>query len=243
MKKFVLFVLGICLVFAGCAENGPNNPGPVGQQALLVDNCEDGNDVNLLGGTWHAYDDQDFALTGAGSGLSSYDFMDSTGCPVSVSGAAKITNQNIFSGIDSAEGGYYGFTGMYTTLPSGMDISSYTGIRFYAYSSVSSTTLYDAKTIHFSFALGSKTEDDEGVVSRYRKEFIINEPSQWQQIQIPFNQLTQGFIYDDYYGSHPQALTGVVKEATRLQWDMVLTAPSNHSQWSDVFMIDHVEIY
>jgi len=210
--------------------------------SLLIDDCEDGDSTNLLGGAWYAYDDMDLGLTNASSNVASYDFMDANGCTVSASGAAKITNQRIFTSVTSPLGGYYGFTGMYTTVTYPADISSYTGIKFFAYCSVSTTPVY-ARDIHFSFALGSKTEEDLGIKSRYRKEFVITEPNEWQQFTVPFSGLTQGFAYDSYYGSHPQAVTGVVKEVKRFQWDMVAISGSNNSQWSDVFMIDHVELY
>ncbi len=245
MKKihFLAAALLVSALFFGCtSDNKGTNPGPAGPAPLLIDDCEDGNSQNLLGGSWYAFDDVDLGLTNANSNISSSTFMASGGAPGSTAGCAKITNQLIFTSIVYPPSLQYGFTGMYTTVTYAADISAYSGISFYAYSSVSTTSLYN-KDMHFSFALGSQTEQDQGIKSRYRKEFVITAPLTWQQFNINFAELTQGFAFDSFTGSHPQTVSQILTEVRRFEWDMYAISASGNSQWSDDFMIDMVQLY
>ncbi len=175
--------------------NTPDTSLPVD---VLIDDCNDGDNANLHGGYWYAFDD-------AGTGLSYTDPVSDKravvdGRPTETfmmkapdhttgmsGGAAKVTGAVINTAADIAAGKGYGFIGMGTNLAQPempKDIGCCSGISFYARSSSSTMTSFRMKLGHpNAFTPPNPSEN------MYGKAFPLT--STWTLITIPFSDLTQ----------------------------------------------------
>jgi endo-1,4-beta-D-glucanase Y len=206
---------------------------------VLIDDCNDGDNTNLLGGYWYAFDD-------AGSGLSYTDPVSDNraiadGIPTvafsmkgydhttnAYGGAAKITG----AVKDIPPGFIYGFVGMGTNLnkdKTPMNIGCCSGIRFYARSTSGTMTQFRMKLAHpTAFTPANNSENMFG--------FVFNVTASWQLIDIPLSTLTQL----PYWGTTiPLASALAVTEAIQFQ----STAPDGTDVPSLALEVDDLTLY
>jgi hypothetical protein len=250
MKKILaaVSVLVFLMSFVSCKKNSPastviptNTATPV-TAPVSIDDFEDGNTENALGGFW-AYDD-DRAFGGGNTGTAFTWSPNSAGG----NGTAKFIGAVAADGhlrtfISSNEAGYYyGFVGVYTTFPTALNLSGTTGIKFYAVKGANPTNSSDIVNVW----LCSKYESDNNINSHYMANVTMTAGT-WQLIEIPWTAFTQGYVYSDaHYGSPAQSLNEVLTQVEKIGFDkefvynMTGISPYAATQYIDV---DEITIY
>ena len=151
----------------------PPSPPPPLPDPLLIDNCEDGNNRNLLGGYWFTYDDRGSGGTSEVVPPAGGEFYCTAGGAQGTGFSAQMTGR-----VTTAY--QYGFIGMGTNFAeprAPRDISGYRGISFWAKG--------DGKAYRISFPQASIQDFDY-----YGTVFVA--PQGWTQVTILFADLRQG---------------------------------------------------
>ena len=178
----------------------PSSPSPTLSQLSstesLIDDLEDGDAKNQLGGYWYTYSDKD---NGGDSQVSpSDDFKPSSGGANNSSWAARMTGTVTTTY-------QYGFIGMGTNLGEGnntaVDVSKYQGIEFCAKG--------DGK--EYRVKLRSLAIND---YNDYGYKFVA--PSQWQCYQVRF-----GEMEPSWQTNTPVALNTALAQVSSIQWQTV----------------------
>ena len=209
---------------------------------LLIDDFEDGDKVNLVGGDWFTYADSQYAAGGTSTIGNPY--INSNGVPASPLKYLSCGSNDLDVIIDhtpSGPGTYYGFVGVATSFTASTDISSYTGIRFYIRGSWASNS-----THRYNVCIVSQYELDNTINTHYRKEFPMYTTTApgFAYIEIPFSDFTLDYSYDSPYPSHPKTLNETLQDVVRIGWDKEITSTTyNFTNWSQNIMLDHVELY
>ncbi len=144
--------------------------------ALLVDNCDDGDNINALGGAWQTFADGYSSVTPPAAPAGTF-FM----TPGGNSGSAYCASMayTLLPGVAYPYTGLLTFTRAdYSTI--GIDVSSYYGIRFYAKCTGTGT---------YNCGLGTTKTAAQG--NHYSSVFTPD--SSWKLFEIPFMSLAQAW--------------------------------------------------
>jgi len=205
--------------------------------AGLIDDCEDGDNVNLWSGAWYTYDDTPNSGTSWIWPPSSTLTMSSGGYNSSyalhVSGQVKAGYAYPFAGVGAQLTATAGCSDCAKT-----DISSYSGVRFWIKGSLDST-------LNLNVILPYTGACDAGAcatLSGYNDfKFTItsNVSGVWSQVVIPFSSFTTGGTW----GTPPANISTVQAAASEFQFQF--KGPDNYAGTGlnfDVW-IDYLELY
>ncbi len=246
MKKIPVLLVSLfilCVFFISCGQSSPSNPGTgvTGTPTpVLIDDFEDSDTTNKLGGEWFAMDDSDFDGGNTLNGVS----FDSGSTLGTTTGSINIEpyNAQLRTFIPDQPSGYYGFVSMYTSLPGGRNLSSTAGLRFHLKTYSKPTSDEDRIYVW----IGSVSEDTAGTYSRYRAPVTVATGGEWAQYDIPWSSFTLGYVFDSGYPSHAQTKEQVLLEVSKIGFDKSYHYPSTGippSAWSQIIYVDDVEVY
>ena len=191
-------------------------------QALLIDDCENGDSVNLLGGYWYDYADSlstisppktsPYVMTSGGAESSAYcarifGHIAAQPSPDVYPSAGLGTNLRADSGSPS-----------YTVT----DINSFAGVRFY----VKGGGQY---TFRIPYLNGA---DGTSMTGYNDYKVVFTAPAQWEMMQIPFSSLTQETGWGALY-----PLSEVLANVRDIQWQVL-----GYGRDFDLY-VDDVELY
>lgn len=214
-KNFVFYAAIIMIVFCcDCKRFDPFESFNV-IKAGMLDNCEDGNDLNLLGGLWSVYDDsadngsslispKPFHMQGTGVGGSNY--------------AAKITGYVT----KKFAYGYAGLTMDLNRSSLDADMSQVTMLRFY-YKGDGNDYRVFLRSPNAYPAQGDKND-------MYGVEFTAS--ADWQRFECPFSNFTQSG-----YGTVITIGEALMKVKS-ICWQTVGHPLSSFELW-----VDDIEVY
>jgi hypothetical protein len=250
MEKIIAFTLTVLLLVftASCKKksaSSPESPVPTPVATmfafpLVIDDFEDGDNNNMLGGSWFIYDDKVF---GGGNTVSAYNTSGINGANgTSKSIGVQGTGGHITTMIPDSASGYYGYVGLYTTFTAQTSFIGSSGIKFYIYK-------YGGLTSSSNFVnvwLGSGYEAANNINAHYRASVNVTSYG-WQQITIPWTDFTQGYPYNDpYYGTPPQTMNQVLADTRKIGFDIgydytsIGIPPASYSQ---AIAVDEITIY
>lgn len=248
MKKTLILITVLAIAVTAlisCSKNANSpvaSPTPVATMPpLLVDDFEDGNTINALGGGWYFYGDT--AYGGANAGLTTPQFY--AGCTVSPVNSLQVRGNawSISTDIPYVpESGYYGFVGACTTFTAVTDLSVYKGIRFYARTDYQPTSANDRMNVY----VVSQYEITHNVQSHYRAQLTAALGNTWYFYEVPWSSFTQDYVYDSNYPNHPRTRTQVLQNAVMIGFDKEYVYTSTGtppSSWSQAMYIDNIELY
>ena len=176
-------------------------------EEVLIDNCEDNNAQNLWGGYWYTYYDPRSTVTPVNG-----NFVMTAGGADSPAYAARYLGY-IAPVITPTPSGseIYSYVGLGTSLDvnagsptcARVDISSYSGIKFYAKG--------DGNSYRIAFAYTDGSCNSMTGDNNYG--FIFTAPASWTQFTIPFTSLTQ----DSGWGT-AVLLIDALRDVSDIQW-------------------------
>ncbi len=165
---------------------------------FLIDDCEDGNNINTFGNYWYSFNDSE---NGGDS-----EIHPKAGKPFTMteSGAKNSKFSAGFKGKVTTKY-QYGYIGIGTTLDNiSKDISEYKGICFYVKG--------DEKI--YSVLIGPNRNKVDNEYNDFRFTFLA--PTQWTQVIIPFSSFSQ----DSGWGKKTELLENL-KNAKDIVWQTV----------------------
>ncbi|MBN2755275.1 MAG: CIA30 family protein [Candidatus Goldbacteria bacterium] len=246
MKKIVSVIIAcfsLMIFFISCSESSPSNPGTGVSGTptpMLIDDFEDSDTINELGGYWTSMDDSDF---GGGNTVNSISISSGSTLGTTTGSLAlypEYSQINTF--IADQPSGYYGFVSLFTDLPSGRNLSNTTGLRFHLKTYYKPTDTED----RISVWIGSVSEITDGIYSRYRASVTVATGGEWAQYEIPWSSFTLGYVFDSGYPSHAQTKEQVLEEVSRIGFDKEYhysSAGIPPSSWSQIIYVDDVTVY
>ncbi len=171
-----------------------NTPVPA---EVLIDNCEDGNNINALGGYWYTYADASSTINPSGSFVMTNEGANSTSFSARVYGTLGPVNAYMGLGTQLKNG-----AGAPSYLET--DVTIYTGIKFYVKG--------DGGAYYIKFPYVSNTTG--ATLTGYNDyKFTFTAPSVWTQLIIPFSAFTQESGWGTAYPRET-----VLQHAKEIQW-------------------------
>ncbi|HPY81797.1 MAG TPA: glycosyl hydrolase family 8, partial [Bacteroidales bacterium] len=189
--------------------------------STLVDDCEDGDNINSLGGAWFTYNDADDSGTSTVIPLTSnlVEFEMTAGGANSSVKAAKIS-YTLGKMLGTAPNQYNPFVGIGTQLgaeDTPMDITGSTAISFYHKGSAC------VLEIHLPENMGANANYDT---------YAYNVPAHttWTKVEVPWIEFTQAGWGDAY--------TLDLTEVYKFQWKVTNTSNSTGELWLDNIVLE-----
>jgi len=222
---------------------------------LLIDNCDQGENKNALGGSWYTFNDcsnggnsQVWPISYPMGGSFKMDYPGIGNCGYAVHMTGTVNG--------ASQGGYqYGYIGLGTDSNAnassqcmGADWSAYTGIQFwtkagpadsgYGYKVVIPYTA-DGASNTLAAGAGNTCTDSQYAVScitldNYSdNQYVFTPPTTWTQLTIPFSAFA-----GPGWGTTP-AIATVLKDVKSLQWHTYneTSYPYNVDLWVDEILL------
>jgi hypothetical protein len=206
----------------------------------LVDNCDDGNNANNLGGYWYTFDDAGTSAThsyvwpmsdkyGVIHAVPTYAFIMSTPGYGSTGYAAQMTGTTTSELLSGTS--YYDFIGMGTNLAepkAAVNLNCCGGIRFYAKT--------DSPSVMSSFrvklgATGAYASAGGEGGDMYGKVFTVT--GAWQLFEIPFSTFTAEGWGATTYGASQPSLSAALTYADSIQFQSTGQGKVGIDLWID----------
>lgn len=200
MKKIILIIIAF-IVIAGCNKSSSTSPSAGITNYYLIDNCEDANDKNFLNGKWYTNYDT-YGDTIMYPRMVDIFYMSQYGSPESPRYCARVTGYlGPQAGVrpdGKPDDGYYAFGGMVMNLApvtnyKPVDVSNFTGIRFYL--KFGDVITRDGAPLRKEMKLllrRVRTDDTTGAEFEHT---ITSAPKaqagEWELMEIPFSSITQ----------------------------------------------------